>query len=155
MLARHYRTTWVEEYAREYLEDLYRPYEFGDIVRIAKGQYEMEKKKAKTASKYLFCDTDMLVCKIWSMFKYGKTDKWIEIMTQKHVYDLYLLCDIDLPWIDDPLREHPHHRQELWDLYIQELRQMHVHFEVVSGTGQARLDKAISIIESTFMGNIQ
>jgi len=54
-------------------------------------------------------------------------------MSETHIYDLYLLCDIDLPWEDDPLREHPASRKELFDLYFQTLNRWKVPFEVISG----------------------
>jgi NadR type nicotinamide-nucleotide adenylyltransferase len=153
-LAGHYNTVWVREYAREYLAGLDRPYGFEDIARIARGQLKLEKKAVNHARRFLFCDTDLLVCKIWGDFKYGNSDPWVEKMTGEHKYDLYLLCNIDLPWADDPLREHPHRRQDLMDLYIYELNRLGVSYEIVSGTGKARLDHAISLIEKTFMENI-
>ena len=47
-LANHYKTVWVPEYAREYIDKLNRPYNRGDILTIAKKQLENENKIAKT-----------------------------------------------------------------------------------------------------------
>jgi len=149
-LAEHYSTVWVEEYAREYLRKLNRAYGYEDILNIARGQYMHEEEMKARANRILFCDTDMLVCKIWSEFRYGRSDPWIERMAGEHRYDLYLLCDIDLPWEQDPLREHPHRRKELFDLYLYELKRMEAPFEVIRGRGAARVDQAISIIDRTF-----
>lgn len=149
-LAKHYGTLWVKEFSREYLAGLGRKYVYGDIAQIARGQLLREKMMADKAGKYLFCDTDPLVCKIWSRFKFGKSDPWLDEAVKSHRYDLYLLCDIDLPWMEDPLREHPHSRAELFDLYIYELKNLGVKFEVISGQGRQRLDHAISVIEKTF-----
>jgi NadR type nicotinamide-nucleotide adenylyltransferase len=149
-LADHYKVRWVKEYSREYLATINRPYQFEDIVKIARGQYHQEQELTAREDKFLLCDTDMLVCKIWSQFKYGKVDPWLESMTRGHLYDLYLLCDIDLPWAEDPLREHPFRRKELFDMYIYELKKLGVSFEVVSGLGYDRVMKAISIIDRTF-----
>jgi len=154
-LATHYGTCWVREYAREYLTGLGRPYEFEDIRLIAKEQYRREQQEKAKALNFLFCDTDFLVFKIWSEFKYGSADTWITSQVRDHRYDLYLLCDIDLPWVSDPLREHPHRRKELFDLYLSELTDLQATFEVISGTGQERIHKAISAIEKTFMKDIQ
>jgi hypothetical protein len=60
------------------------------------------------------------------------------------------LCDIDLPWVDDPLREHPHLRPYLFGLYKEELQTRGVNFAVVSGSGVSRLENAIKIIETSF-----
>ena len=149
-LAAHYGTHWVPECSREYLAELGRPYVYEDIARIAREQLRQERALSEKAERYLFCDTDPLVCKIWSRFKYGKSDPWIDEAAENHRYDLYLLCNIDLPWIEDPLREHPHSRKELFDLYIYELKELGVRFEVVSGQGRQRLYHAISIIDKAF-----
>jgi NadR type nicotinamide-nucleotide adenylyltransferase len=149
-LASHYQTPWVKEYSRKYLAELGRSYNFDDIAEIARGQLIREQELMSKATPYLFCDTDMLVCKIWSKFKFGKVDPWLDSIVKRHRYDLYLLCDIDLPWTDDPLREHPHNRRELFDMYYFELNQIGVNFKIVSGFGSERLNKAISVIDNTF-----
>ena len=41
-LAEHYQTTWVPEYAREYLEKNRTGYNYDDLLIIAKGQIELE-----------------------------------------------------------------------------------------------------------------
>src|SRR5690606_11190275 len=70
-LADTFHTRWVAEYAREYIDELERPYVASDLVEIARGQIEREDQQAKMASRVLICDTDLYVIKIWSMFKYG------------------------------------------------------------------------------------
>lgn len=149
-LARHYKTTWVPEYSREYLGGMDRQYGFGDIVKIAKGQMSLEKEKAGVAGRFLFCDTDLLVTKVWSEFIYDACDPWIREQVHIHLYDLYLLCDIDLPWESDPLREHPDRRKELFEIYLKHLVEMKVNFSIVSGSGQKRLENAIKTVEVRF-----
>jgi NadR type nicotinamide-nucleotide adenylyltransferase len=145
-LAAHFRTAWVPEYAREYLGSLGRPYGEKDILTIARGQMEREASAQSRAGGYLFCDTDLLVTKIWSDVKYGRCDPWILTQLEVHRYDLYLLCDIDLPWEYDPLREHPDHRQFLFNLYFNELKDRGFPFAVVRGSGNTRTENAIRII---------
>jgi NadR type nicotinamide-nucleotide adenylyltransferase len=149
-LASHYRTGWVPEYAREYLENLGRPYGQDDIVKIATGQLNRESSLAKAAAGYLFCDTELLVTKIWSEVKYGSCDPWILSQVETNHYDLYLLCDIDLPWEYDPLREHPDRRQFLFNRYYDELSGRGFPFFVINGTGDSRLQRAIGFIEKYF-----
>jgi NadR type nicotinamide-nucleotide adenylyltransferase len=145
-LARHYDEPWVPEYSREYLNNLNHPYGFEDILHIAEGQYLREKERAKTARNYLFCDTDFLVTHIWGMVKYGKSHPWIENKKKNHIYNLYLLCDTDLAWEPDPLREHPEQRNELLELYLKELSEQKLPYTLISGQGTARLNAAISAI---------
>jgi NadR type nicotinamide-nucleotide adenylyltransferase len=149
-LARVFHTTWVPEFAREYLETLGRPYEEQDIVEIARGQLAAEDAMAEKAGGVLFCDTELLVTKIWSEVKYKRCDSWILERLQSPGYDLYLLCDIDLPWQYDPLREHPDLRQFLFDLYYNELATRQWPFAVIRGTGPDRLQNALSAIDEFF-----
>ena len=146
-LANHYQTIFVPEIAREYLATLGKAYKFEDIVKIAKKQMATENIMAGQAKKILFCDTDLVVPKIWSWYKYDKCDRWIEEQVISHRYDLYLLCDIDLPWVEDPLREHPGKREELFALYLKELQQLKVNFTIISGTGTERTENAILAVE--------
>ncbi|MDP1624038.1 MAG: ATP-binding protein [Bacteroidales bacterium] len=147
-LADHFQTTWVPEYARQYLNHLGRPYEEKDILLIAKGQLAAEASQLSYANILLFCDTELLVTKIWSEVKYHRCNPWILETIKVHRYDLYLLCDIDLPWQEDPLREHPDQRQYLFDLYYNELKNRKFPFRVVRGRGQERLENAIKIIHN-------
>lgn len=149
-LAGYYQTIFVPEIAREYLVKISRPYTFEDIAAIAMKQYSLENQLAEKANKLLFCDTDFLVTKIWSSYKYGKCDRWIEEKVKSHRYDLYLLCDIDLPWVEDPLREHPGKREELFGLYLKALQQLNIDFAIISGKSELRLKNAILAVEKTF-----
>jgi nicotinamide riboside kinase len=101
----------------------------------------------KNANHLIFSDTEFLVTKIWSLVKYKRCHPWIEQMVTSHRYDFYLLCNIDLPWEYDPLREHPEMRQVLFELYIKELGSNELPYAIVSGTGSARLENAIKILE--------
>jgi len=149
-LSQHFNTVWVPEYAREYLENLHHPYDETDIIKIAKGQIKNEQTKLKLATGFLFCDTELIVTKIWSEVKFHRCDQWILSTIEDHKYDLFLLCYIDLPWEDDPLREHPDKRKFLFDLYYQEMVNRKLLFYVVTGKGKIRLANAISIIEKHF-----
>lgn len=149
-LADYYTTIWVPEVAREFLANLNRPYGYDDIVIISREQLALENKLSDNGSRYLFCDTDFLVTKIWSQFKYGKCDPWIDEMVISHRYHLYLLCNIDLPWEHDPLREHPDRREELFGMYLKELQNLRVNYRIISGIGDERLKNAISAMEEAF-----
>lgn len=106
-LARHFHTSWTPEYARYYLEELPRPYEQADLLTMAEGQLALEDQKAAEANNVLICDTDLNVIKVWSEHKYGNCDPRILAHIAERQYDLYLLTYIDVPWEDDPQREHP------------------------------------------------
>ena len=147
-LAEHYDSGWVPEYARTYLENLGKPYNEEDILQIARGQVAREQAQLNSRKKFLFCDTELLVTRIWSIVKYNRCHPWIEETFQNHHYDLFLLCDIDIPWEYDPLREHPEMRRFLFDFYYRELIKAHFPFRIISGLGPARLQNAIKIIDN-------
>ncbi len=150
-LAAYSGTLWVPEYARPYLNYLPYPYSAEDVVHIARGQVAWEAVWEKHAKGLLFCDTALLVPKIWMEHKYGFCDPWIESQLKERHYDLYLLCDIDLPWESDPLREHPNEREILFLKYKNALEEMNANFLVINGKDARRLDNAIAATQS-FLG---
>jgi NadR type nicotinamide-nucleotide adenylyltransferase len=145
-LAGHYTTLWLPEYARKYLENINRQYTYEDILVIAQHQYE-EEKTLEDKTELLFCDTDYCVTSIWCDVKYGKCHNWITSQLNKNNYALYLLCDVDLPWQYDPLREHPEMRKQLFEMYQNLLELKHFNYKVASGTGHERLLNAIRFVD--------
>ncbi len=151
-LAQHYNTVCVPEFARHYIERLNRAYTYDDILLIAQNQLKSEENAAAKAVKYLFCDTELLVTRIWSLYKYGKSHPWIDDNIRKNNYSLFLLCNIDLPWEFDNQREHPHLRQFFFEWYRKELEYFNLPYAVVSGLGEQRVENAIQIIDNHFLG---
>ena len=147
LLADQYRVDWVPEYARNFLEGLNRPYRESDLLDIAKGQLQLEEEFAAKANPFLFCDTGMLVLKIWSEFKYGRCHPWILEQWETRHYDLYLLCGTDTNWEFDPLREHPNQREELYFLYKKALIESEKPFMELSGSLSERCQKVLAHIE--------
>ena len=141
-LAREFRTEWVPEFARFYLDRLDRPYEQSDLLLIAQGQLAWEDDKATYSRHMLFCDTNLVVIKIWSDHSFGTTDEWILQSLDSRDYDYYLLANIDLPWQNDPQREHPHMRQYFFDLYQSYLEERDLPYSLVSGIEGDRLQSA-------------
>lgn len=147
-LAKYFNTIWVPEYARTYIDQLGRPYEQHDLLEIAKGQIEAEDSLIHEANNLLFCDTELLVIKIWSEYKYGTVDSYILSEINKRFYDLYLLLDVDLPWVNDSQREHPENRAYFFGLFEKELKKMGANYFVISGGSESRFNGARKHIES-------
>lgn len=146
-LALFYHGDFTEELARNYLNELDRPYTYDDLKAIATLQIEHEDQKQCEGSELLFCDTDLLTIKIWSNFKYAQVDSQVLDWINSRDYDLYLLCRPDIPWEADPLRENPDNRDELFDLHLEELNHYHKDFEIIEGVREERLQNAVSAIE--------
>lgn len=147
-LANHFKVVQVEEYSRTYLQNLTKNYVQQDLTEMAKGQIALEDKAAEIDSKFIVCDTSLEVIKIWSEFKYGDCASFITSSLQKRKPDLYLLMTPDLPWEADPLRENPENRQELFNLYKNELIGSTVPFYEITGNGKTRLARAIEVIKN-------
>lgn len=146
-LAAQYNTSWVPEYARNYIDNLVRPYNVDDLTVIAHGQLRLEEEYVRDAKGILFFDTTLLVVKIWSEFKYGYCDPSIAAALTETKYDLHLLTYIDIPWEDDPQREHPGKREELYQIYLEQIRTMNVPFVEIRGEREQRRRTAIDAID--------
>lgn len=153
-LAAHYGCPFALEYAREYLEARDGDYRFEDLAEIARGQIAAEEVATEEAraqgAPYVFLDTDLITLKIWSEYKYSRCDAYISEQIRVRHYDLYLLCNTDLPWQPDPLREHPNHRQELMEIHTQTLVQLQKPFVLISGQGHVRLKNAVETVAEVF-----
>lgn len=149
-LAKEYNVPWVKEYAREYLEKLSRAYNFDDVVEMAKIQIQKEK-EAIIENELLFLDTDLTVFHIWIKEKYNKEIDWVNESLAKGQDKIYLLCNIDIPWENDTLREHPNieDRKRLFNNYIQLLEKYNCRYYIVSGDKTTRLKKSKEIIQSS------
>jgi len=156
-LAAHYETIWVKEYAREYLLKNGTDYSFENLLDIAKGQIASEelgvrsweaanKSKIADLKSKIFIDTNMYVMKVWCEFVFDKCHHWILNRIVERKYDLYLFCNIDLPWVKDELREYPDlvSRQKLYHHYKDILINQNVPWVDISGSYEERLEKAIA-----------
>lgn len=147
-LASELQIVWVPEYAREHLDNLNREYTEADLLDIAMGQLALEDKLLQKANEYLICDTDLYVIKVWSEVKYGRCHPWILEQIAARKYDTYLLTDIDIPWQDDPLREHPQpeERQLLYNIYRDIVTNAGVSWVGISGDAGTRLSAALKAV---------
>ncbi len=153
-LAAHFKTQWVQEYAREFLETYGTDYSFDDLYKIAQGQLKNEEdalfnsKLLTPNSKLIFVDTDMYVIKVWSEFVFNKCDNHVLTQIANRKYDLYLLCNTDIPWIKDSLREYPNLeiREKLFHYYKDAMINQHVPWVEIKGNYEERFAKAIDAV---------
>tara|TARA_B000000532_G_C18861247_1_gene404206 strand:+ start:848 stop:1408 length:561 start_codon:yes stop_codon:yes gene_type:complete len=154
-LANHYKTKWVPEYAREYLQrkwDLFKgKCNLDDLINIALGQIKMENKMVSKSNKFVFCDTNILVTKVWSETHFnGYCSKEIKNIFKSVSYDYYFLTNIDVPWVKDDLRDRPDNRNEMFNCFKKHLDINEIQYSVVSGDKKERLKKAILILDKIF-----
>jgi HTH-type transcriptional regulator, transcriptional repressor of NAD biosynthesis genes len=150
-LAKHFQTVYCSEYARGLLDFRQGNVVFGDIEKIAKGHAASENALARQANKVLFSDTDILTTAILSKFMFGKCPSWIRQAAENIRYDLYLLTDIDIPWVADPQRYHSDQREVLMKLFTDALQKRHAPYIRIYGSRMQRRQKAIQAVEQLFL----
>ena len=149
-LAARLHTVWVPEYARTYLENLNRTYIQNDLLTIAKGQIQQEDALLPKANKYLICDTDLYVLKVWSEYKYNACHNWILQQIAQRTYDTYILTYIDTVWEHDPLREHPQpsERAYFYSIYQDIVLNSGVKWIDARGSMSERIDLCLKAIHT-------
>lgn len=147
-LASFFNTVWVPEYAREYISGLSHRYRYEDVENIAREQINQENNLLPEANGILFYDTDLIVTKVWFKVVFGRYPEWIDSVIINSPADLYLVCDTDIPWVPDPVRENGGKmRDTLMGLYIDEIESTGSSWRKISGSGQARTNCAIKVIK--------
>ncbi|MEX0636569.1 MAG: AAA family ATPase [Ferruginibacter sp.] len=169
-LATYFQTQWVPEYAREFLLTNGTDYTYQDLYSISVGQLAAENAAmeglhfkqqsnpdlfttpAHTIDKTfypLLIDTDMYVMKVWSEIVFNRCDNRILTTIAQRPYDLYLLCDTDLPWVADELREYPDlgMRQTIFQYYKDAMVNQHIPFTIIKGSYEQRFETALTAIE--------
>jgi len=144
-LAQYFKTNYVPEVAREYLNDHKVVYE--DISVIAKMHADAVLEEEKKSNKVLFVDSDIITTMIYSQFYFGKTPDFESWIINANTFDLYLLFDIDTPWADDPQRDSKNFRKEHRVWFEEELKKRNISYTVISGSWEERFDRSLKAIK--------
>jgi NadR type nicotinamide-nucleotide adenylyltransferase len=146
-LAEHFDTVWVPEFAREWLEVHDGALEAADMPTLVHGQTASEDALARQANRLLVCDTDPLTTSIWSDVLYGQCAPAVQRAAEARRYDLYLLCDVDVPWVDDVVRYLPDERASFFTRCVRELEARDRPYTIVRGDWEERWEIAVTAIE--------
>jgi HTH-type transcriptional regulator, transcriptional repressor of NAD biosynthesis genes len=148
-LAKHYRTEYVPEMAREIVEET-NTVTIDNLVQIAELHANTIREKIQRANRFLFVDTDLNITRSYSKFLFDRelnVRSWVEEINQ---FDLYLYLDNDVPLVQDGSRLDETRRNELNEYHKRELSDRHIEYQLVSGNWEDRLHKAIAIINRVF-----
>jgi len=154
-LADHFQAPLVPEYLRLYVDEHQGRLGPTDVEGIAWGQIELEDRIARgpgawpsrAASELLILDSDLLSAVVYNHHYYGECPAWIEEAARMRAADLYLLMDIDVPWIPDPSRDRGDRREEMHRLFREALEERELPWMPISGSWEQRRRRAISAIE--------
>lgn len=149
-LARHFRAPLVPEYARERWDEQ-GALGLEDMVPIAREQWRREDAAAATTDGLVICDTDALTTMLWSDLLYGTTPDEVRRGAEKRCrdYALYLLLDIDVPFVPDPQRcfPDPADREKGARIWRGALERRGLPFALIRGDWAERERAAIAAVE--------
>ena len=150
-LARHYDAALVPEFVREFAEAKGGVIDFSDHGPIARGQMALEDAEIALGRPIVVQDTDLLSTVIYCKHYFGRAPDWIVAEAAARRPDLYLLCEIDLPWIADGVRDRGHLREEMQQLFRDAVMGSGAAVAVVSGEGAERLERAIDAVDALLL----
>jgi NadR type nicotinamide-nucleotide adenylyltransferase len=147
-LAAHFGVQYVPEFVREFAAAKEGPIAFTDHGPIARGQIAAEDEALAREPPLIVQDTDLLSTVIYCDHYFGRCPEWIVDAARERRPDLYLLCEIDLPWIADGIRDRGHMREEMQGLFREAVRSSGARFVVIDGEPEHRFAKAVTAIET-------
>lgn len=146
-LAGHFGTTWVPEFSRPYAESKGGVLTAADVEPIARGQAGAEQAAlAGQPGGMVVFDTDLLSTLVYARHYYGTAPSWIEATIRRYPPALYLLCQIDLAWVADGVRDRPAARIAIHTAFQDTLLEFGFKAAEIHGTGAARLASAIDAV---------
>jgi NadR type nicotinamide-nucleotide adenylyltransferase len=151
-LADRFGTVWVPEFARRYLDEKEAatglPLDAGDVEPIARGQLAAEDGGLAAAGGLIILDTDLVSTTVYARHYYGACPAWIEEAARDRRADLYLLCDIDVPWVPDPARDRPHMREHMHALFVEALEALGARYATIRGGWDERFANAVAAVNA-------
>ena len=146
-LAEYFHVPYIPEIARNYVEKLTKKYNYHDVETIAKMQVGQLSQFINSEHPFIFVDTWLIITKVWFEVVFKKVPEWLENEIVSTPIDLFLVCDTDIPWIPDPVRENGgENRLILQKRYIEEIKNYNFNYSIISGLDDNRLAKAVERI---------
>lgn len=157
-LAQKYQTTFAAEYGREYWtqHQVDRRISFEAFDEIAIGHLEREEIALLQANRYLFVDTNAITTYMYAKDYHGKAPRLLTQMALENAqrYDLFFLCDIDIPYDDTWDRSGDQKRQVFQKQIIADLHERRIPYITLRGTLPDRMDQvALVLAEFEKFGN--
>lgn len=150
-LAAYYGATLVPEFLRDFASAKGAPLTFEDHHAhgpIVRGQTGLEDEQRARGGSLLIQDTDLLSTVVYCRHYYGRVAEGLEDAACARRPDLYLLLEIDVPWMPDPLRDRGERREEMQQLFRDEVARSGVPVVVIRGDWEARFRAATAAIDA-------
>ncbi len=149
-LADHYGAELTPEFLRDYAVRKGSDLDFSDTEPTARGQIALEDEHATRAAhgmKLLVHDVDLLSTVVYAHHYFGKCPEWIERVARDRRPDLYLLLEIDVPWVRDDVRNREDRREEMQQLFRVAITGTGSPYVVISGSWDQRFKLAVDAID--------
>lgn len=150
--ARTFQTEWQPEYGREYWEtfQVERRLTPDQLLELAQGHLEREEKQILSSREFLFVDTNPITTYLFSLYYHGFAVDELEALADqsRNRYDLFLLCDTDIPYEDTEDRSGDGNRIYFQERTIEYLNSKEIQFETVSGSLNERLKQVEFLMKS-------
>lgn len=140
-LAERLGTAWVPEYGRELWERQGGKLVLDDMVSIGRQQLQNESALAKTATRFLLCDTSPLTTMFYSHHMFGVVEPELVHLAECR-YDHVLVCAPDFEFIQDGTRHDSAFRAHQYRWYLAELSARAQEFCLLEGPLETRLLQA-------------
>lgn len=133
------------------------PYDVTLLQRLCIAQVQAEQHQS-TPTGQAVLDTDVLVIAVWWRVRFAPDEHaewpdWLAAALAARSPRHYLLCEPDLPWEPDPLRESQHERDTLFAHHLALLESGPYEWHLVSGQGAARLRSAVAGLPARFQAD--
>lgn len=162
-LAKKYNTKFASEYGRDYWTEhqVDRRIGFEAFDEIAIGHIERENIAARDADKYIFCDTNAVTTYMFALDYHGRAPKFLEQTALENYkrYDLFFLCDDDIPYDDTWDRSGDQKRKTFQKQIIADLHERKIPYIKLSGSLEERIKIVEEVLEkfrkyNNFWGNL-
>lgn len=147
-LAAHYGTVASREFVREYALERDNLLGFADHGPIARGQMAAEDDAVARATRVAFMDTDLVSTVVYCDHYFGRCPAWIANAAVERAADLYLLMNVDVPWVPDPARDRGDRRDEMHALFRGRLEALHLPYVEIGGDWDARFAAAARAVDA-------
>jgi NadR type nicotinamide-nucleotide adenylyltransferase len=147
-LATHFGAELVPEAARLYAERINRELRSTDVELIAAEHITMADDAARRVidrgGGMLILDQDLVSTVVYGKDYYAFSSAWLVGEAVRRQADLYLLCDVDVPWVSDGIRDRPSDRDAMFRMFSEALDELAVPTARISGGWDERWQLAVA-----------
>lgn len=142
----------IPEVARIYLEAKKNGYKYvpEDLINITIQSENAIEDAIKKNKAVVINDSDFYIMRIWWEEVYKTKNEFIRTRSSDINFDVYILCEPDLPWEYDPLRENEHDRYRLYEIYKRTLSEDNRKVIYANGQDDLRFENVLTELKKLF-----